>query len=137
MMVRLGMVSAHETEHVFTGYLLKNPEEHTPPEITYGGFGDALWGESGRFLEGGVFGGTVDMKLSLKDNMEKIAVTTYAQCHVLDQSQIEAIIQRSESPFPPTSDSTSETGALSVSPPMLPPPPFHQQLICYYHDMSQ
>jgi len=122
MMCRLGMTSAHETEHIFTGYLLKNPLEHTPPEITYGGFGSTLWGESGRFLEGGVFGGTVDMRLDLNEGIEKIAVTTYSQTYVLSQSQITAIIRRSESPFPrsPTSDSEPETDALSsflISPP--------------------
>lgn len=31
MLARLGITTAHELEHVFTGYLLKDPDWHTPP----------------------------------------------------------------------------------------------------------
>lgn len=100
MIARVGMTVAHEMEHVFTGYLLKNPRAHTPPPVTYGGFGTYAFGESGRYLEGDVFGGFLDMKLEVSRNMEVIAVRTYAQTFILSYDQVNAIIKRRRSRLP-------------------------------------
>lgn len=94
------MTVAHEMEHVFTGYLLRDPQAHTPPNVSYGGFGDEVFGESGRYLEGGVFGGFLDMKLEVVSDMEVIAVRTYAQTFILSYDQVKAIIRRRKSIFP-------------------------------------
>lgn len=104
MIARVGITVAHEMEHVFTGYLLKDPKTHTPPTVTYGGFGTYAFGESGRYLEGDVFGGFLDMKFELSNNMEVIAVRTYSQTFILSYDQVNAIIKRRESryPFPRT-----------------------------------
>lgn len=91
------MTVAHEMEHVFTGYLLRDPLAHTPPTVTYGGYGNDAVGESGRFLEGGVFGGFLDMKLEVPSRMEVIAVRTYAQTFILSYDQVKAIIRRRKS----------------------------------------
>lgn len=100
MISRIGMTVAHEMEHVFTGYLLRDPTAHTPPSVSYGGFGDDALGESGRYLEAGVFGGFLDMKLEVHTRMEVIAVRTYAQLFVLSSDQVNAIIRRRKSiPF--------------------------------------
>lgn len=54
------MTIAHEIVHVFTSYLLKDPFWHTPGDVTLPGWGSMIngreVGESGRFLENGVFG---------------------------------------------------------------------------------
>jgi hypothetical protein len=97
MMCRIGMTVAHEMEHVFTGYLLRDPLAHTPPEITYGGYGDDQVGESGRFVEGGVFGGFLEMKREVATNMEVMAVRTYVQTFILSYDQVKAIIKRGKS----------------------------------------
>lgn len=97
MITRVGITVAHEMEHVFTGYLLKNPTTHTPPNVSYGGFGTYAFGESGRYLEGDVFGGFLDMKLEVSGNMEVIAVRTYAQTFILSYDQVKAIIRRRKS----------------------------------------
>lgn len=100
MITRIGMTVAHEMEHVFTGYLLRDPTAHTPPSVSYGGFGDDVLGESGRYLEAGVFGGFLDMKREVPTRMEVIAVRTYAQTFVLSSDQVNAIIRRRKStPF--------------------------------------
>lgn len=97
MMSRIGITVAHEMEHVFTGYLLMDPRAHTPPNVDYGGFGRRAVGESGRFMEGGVFGGFLDMKLEVATNMEVMAVRTYAQTFILSSDQVNAIIRRGKS----------------------------------------
>lgn len=91
---------AHEMEHVFTGYLLKDPKTHTPPSVSYGGFGTYAFGESGRYMEGDVFGGFLDMKLELSSDMEVNAVRTYSQTFILSYDQVNAIIKRRESRLP-------------------------------------
>lgn len=81
--------------------MLRDPLAHTPPNVSYGGFGDDVLGKSGRFLEGGVFGGFLDMKLEVVSNMEIIAVRTYyAQTFILSSDQVTAIIRRRKSRLP-------------------------------------
>lgn len=100
MIARVGITVAHEMEHVFTGYLLKDPKTHTPPPVTYGGFGTYAFGESGRYMEGDVFGGFLDMKYELSSDMEVNAVRTYSQTFILSYDQVNAIIKRRKSRLP-------------------------------------
>jgi hypothetical protein len=73
LFVRLGITVAHELCHVFTNYLAANKISHTPPNITYGPYGDGNTGESGRVWEFGVFGGFVDIRM--EDGCEILAVS--------------------------------------------------------------
>ncbi|KAK4153798.1 hypothetical protein C8A00DRAFT_43361 [Chaetomidium leptoderma] len=70
---RLSVTMAHELVHVYNLYLQYSSDEHTPPQITYGGYGDSVVGESGRYWEYKVLGGFVDMRQS-PDGMEVVAL---------------------------------------------------------------
>jgi len=60
--VRLGITLAHELVHLYTHYLVRRQQSHTPPNITYGPYGDGRKGESGRYWEERLFGGYIDMQ---------------------------------------------------------------------------
>jgi hypothetical protein len=62
LLCRLSITFAHELAHVYTLFLQRVKSEHTPPRLSYGGYGDDEVGESGRYWESRVFGGTVDMR---------------------------------------------------------------------------
>ncbi|KAL2258384.1 hypothetical protein VTK26DRAFT_8320 [Humicola hyalothermophila] len=64
---------AHELVHVYVLYLQRAAGVHTPPDITYGGYGDENTGESGRYWEYLTLGGFVDMRMSA-DGMEAVAL---------------------------------------------------------------
>ena len=68
---------AHELVHVYNLFLRRGRYDHTPPRITYGGYGDNLAGESGRYWEYVVLGGFVDMRDTTSnpaDRMEAVAI---------------------------------------------------------------
>ncbi|KAK0714434.1 hypothetical protein B0T21DRAFT_375880 [Apiosordaria backusii] len=71
--LRLSITMAHELVHVFTLYLRRAEDEHTPPRTTYANKGDKETGEAGRFWEGHFLGGWVDMRLD-RDGQETIAL---------------------------------------------------------------
>lgn len=58
---QLGIAIAHEIVHFFTGFLTGTSYPDTPPKITYSGFGNSATGEAGRFWEGQLFRGIVDV----------------------------------------------------------------------------
>lgn len=58
----ISITFAHELVHVYTLFLRRERSQHTPPHLTYGGYGDKAAGEAGRFWEFNVFGGYVDMR---------------------------------------------------------------------------
>jgi hypothetical protein len=64
---------AHELVHVYMLYLRRSAEDHTPPGITYGGYGDKQAGESGRYWEYLSLGGFVDMRQTA-EGMEAVAL---------------------------------------------------------------
>ncbi len=59
---RLAITMAHELVHIYILFLCRSRSQHTPSTMTYGPFGDSRVGESGRFWEGIVFGGYIDMR---------------------------------------------------------------------------
>lgn len=71
--LRLSITMAHELVHVFTLFLKRAEDEHTPPRTTYAGKGDKETGEAGRFWEGHFLGGWVDMRLD-REGQETIAL---------------------------------------------------------------
>jgi hypothetical protein len=64
------MATAHELTHLFVGYLAQGesykPGSYTPPNVSYlnygqeGSGGELPLGESGRFLESRLFGGSIE-----------------------------------------------------------------------------
>ncbi|KFA79505.1 hypothetical protein S40288_05367 [Stachybotrys chartarum IBT 40288] len=62
LLCRISITFAHELVHVYTLFLRRERSQHTPPHLTYGGYGDKAAGEAGRFWEFNVFGGYVDMR---------------------------------------------------------------------------
>lgn len=64
---QLGISIAHEIVHFLTGFLTGTPFPDTPPAVTYGGFGDDVTGESGRYWEGHLLGGIVDFYEDSRD----------------------------------------------------------------------
>lgn len=78
LLLRLSITFAHEIVHVYTLFLRRQRDRHTPPRITYG-YGSDRWGEAGRFWEYNVFGGFVDMRfqsgeaIALRDNSSTYA----------------------------------------------------------------
>ncbi|KAK0671545.1 hypothetical protein QBC41DRAFT_315525 [Cercophora samala] len=71
--LRLSITMAHELVHVFTLFLKRAEDEHTPPRATYADKGDGRTGEAGRFWEGHFLGGWVDMRVD-RDGQETIAL---------------------------------------------------------------
>ncbi|KAK4173892.1 hypothetical protein QBC36DRAFT_348386 [Triangularia setosa] len=71
--LRLSITMAHELVHVFTLFLRRAEDQHTPPRTTYADKGDKETGEAGRFWEGHFLGGWVDMRLG-RDGQETIAL---------------------------------------------------------------
>ncbi|KAK4198319.1 hypothetical protein QBC40DRAFT_284039 [Triangularia verruculosa] len=71
--LRLSITMAHELVHVFTLYLRRAKDKHTPPHTTYADKGTTRTGEAGRYWEGHFLGGWVDMRLD-RDGLETIAL---------------------------------------------------------------
>ncbi|KAI0472893.1 hypothetical protein GGR56DRAFT_652355 [Xylariaceae sp. FL0804] len=94
LIARLGITMAHELCHLFTNYLTLCFDVHTPPGVTYGPYGAANVGESGRRWEGYAFGGFIDMRNG-RDG-EKIAARD-RQCnvaYVLSQTKVDELLAR-------------------------------------------
>lgn len=96
---RLAITMAHELVHVFQLFLRRSQTRHTPPQLTYGGYGDRFTGESGRFWESRVLGGYVDMRDSSQDakqNMEYIVLRDNhdQKCFRIKSEVIDGILNR-------------------------------------------
>lgn len=75
--LRLSITVAHELVHLYNLFLQRQRSQHTPPKVTYGGYGNDEVGESGRYWESLVFGGVVEMRYTSKmpeDRMETIGI---------------------------------------------------------------
>lgn len=46
---RMAVTMGHELVHVYNLFLRRGRFDHTPPRVTYGGYGDDRAGESGRY----------------------------------------------------------------------------------------
>ncbi|KAI0521168.1 hypothetical protein F5B22DRAFT_644416 [Xylaria bambusicola] len=58
----LACITAHEMSHLFALYLsLQADWPPTPPRVTYHGYEQRSGGESGRWLEGALFGGSLEL----------------------------------------------------------------------------
>jgi hypothetical protein len=71
--LRLSLTMAHELVHVYNLYLQGGQHNHTPPQVTYGPYGDDRVGESGRYWEYWTLGGWVDMRAD-GNGLETIAL---------------------------------------------------------------
>lgn len=71
--LRLSLTMAHELVHVYNLYLQGGQHNHTPPQVTYGPYGDDRVGESGRYWEYWTLGGWVDMRAD-SNGLETIAL---------------------------------------------------------------
>lgn len=70
---RLAITMAHELVHVYNLFLQRSQHNHTPPHVTYGGYGDDKVGESGRYWEYILLGGFADMRQT-PEGMEAITL---------------------------------------------------------------
>ncbi|KAJ4417538.1 hypothetical protein N0V82_006097 [Gnomoniopsis sp. IMI 355080] len=93
--LRLSITMAHELVHLYNLYLRRQRSQHTPPDVTYGGYGDKRTGESGRYWERRIFGGVVEMRDN-SDKMEIIGIrdTNYTKCSRITTEAINGILAR-------------------------------------------
>lgn len=78
---RLSVTVAHELVHVYNLFLRRGRSYHTPPHVTYGGYGDREAGESGRYWEYFVLGGFVDMREANRKPPENLEVVAIRDSH--------------------------------------------------------
>lgn len=87
---------AHELVHVFNLFFRRRRQAHTPPHVTYGGFGNTRVGESGRFWEYQTFGGFVDMRENTALRMVAVAIRDSHGQHVwrIKNAVVDGILRR-------------------------------------------
>jgi hypothetical protein len=65
------IATAHELTHLFVGYLAQGQDttqSYTPPTLSYLNYAGPSWGESGRWLESHLFGGSVEFYRDISDD---------------------------------------------------------------------
>lgn len=93
--LRLSITMAHELVHLYNLFLQRQRYQHTPPDVSYGGYGDKRTGESGRYWEWHIFGGVVEMRDNA-DKMEIIGIrdATCSRCSRITTEAINGILAR-------------------------------------------
>lgn len=83
----LAVATTHELTHVFVGYLAQGQDDfdsYTPRQVSYLNYsglqrpdGQPLTGESGRWLESRLFGGSIEFYRDISDDADQVCST----CH--------------------------------------------------------
>ena len=74
------LAAAHELTHLFVGYLAQGSDDYdtyTPPRVTYLNYGGSassvlMLGESGRYLESTLFGGSLEFYWDVEDDAGQV-----------------------------------------------------------------
>ncbi|KAK7417278.1 hypothetical protein QQX98_004712 [Neonectria punicea] len=92
------VTTAHELTHLFVGYLAQGQDSidsYTPPRVSYlnyaglrDQYGVPFSGESGRWLESRLFGGSIEFYRDVSDDNGQVGIP-----HVLDSSALARKIQ--------------------------------------------
>ncbi|RSL56221.1 hypothetical protein CEP54_008975 [Fusarium duplospermum] len=68
---KFAIATAHELTHLFVGYLAQGQDttqSYTPPTLSYLNYAGPSWGESGRWLESRLFGGSIEFYRDVSDD---------------------------------------------------------------------
>ncbi|WAO85973.1 Hypothetical protein NCS54_00322700 [Fusarium falciforme] len=85
------IATAHELTHLFVGYLAQGQDttqSYTPPTVSYLNYAGPSWGESGRWLESHLFGGSVEFYRDKSDDDGQAGIP-----YVLDSDALARKIQ--------------------------------------------
>ncbi|KJK80111.1 hypothetical protein H634G_04350 [Metarhizium anisopliae BRIP 53293] len=107
---RIGATIAHELCHVFTTFLLYDPNANTPPAVSYAGWGNTMVGESGRRWESLTFGGVVDMRQGSWMERVGLKLSGGRRTFVVNPPSFKAIARRDLSVFPLVDEDCSKRG---------------------------